>query len=207
MLFFFKFTLSVWGYWKKSWSLIFTSTFLPLDSNGLAAHDCIKLTLIQAYITDPNFDIIFLSEDFLNSSIQNNVHKTKNYGYNLITIRLYHPSGSKKGGVCIVYVEHMSVIRSDWHFTLDNCLVTEIVTEIRLQNKKIILTCVYCSLSQSKEDFEIFCTNFDILLGSLSIDSKVDLLDETLLKVFFWIIFQIKELNVTIINLYGWLIA
>ena len=62
--------------------------------NGLIAHDCIKITLIQAYITDQNCDIVCLSETFLNSSIQNDDHKLKIDGYNLI--RSDHASDSKK---------------------------------------------------------------------------------------------------------------
>ena len=68
--------------------------FCHLNLNGLIAHDCIKITLIQAYITDQNFDIVCLSETFLNSSIQNDDHKLKIDGYNLI--RSDHPSDSKK---------------------------------------------------------------------------------------------------------------
>ena len=55
--------------------------------------------MIQAYITDQNFDIVCLSETFLNSSIQNDHHKLKIDGYNLI--RSDHLSNSEKGGVCI----------------------------------------------------------------------------------------------------------
>ena len=67
---------------------------------------------------------------FLNSSIQNDDHKFKIDGYNLI--RSDHPSDSKKGGVCIYYKEHITLIRRDDLCTLDNCLVTE----IRSQNEK-----------------------------------------------------------------------
>ena len=35
-----------------------------------------------------------------------------------------------------------------------------LVTEIRSQNEKCFLTCAYRSLSQTQEEFEIFCTNF-----------------------------------------------
>ena len=38
--------------------------FCHWNLNGLVAHDCIKITLIQAYITDQNFDIVCLSEAF-----------------------------------------------------------------------------------------------------------------------------------------------
>ena len=68
--------------------------FCNWNLNGRIAHDCIKITLIQANITDQNFDIVCLSETFLNSSIQNDDHKLKIDGYNLI--RSDHPSDSKK---------------------------------------------------------------------------------------------------------------
>ena len=118
--------------------------------------------MIQAYITDQNFDIVCLSETFLNSSIQNDDHKLKIDGYNLI--RSDHPSDSKKGGVCIYYKEHITLIRRDDLCTLDNCLVTE----IRSQNEKCFLTCAYRSPRQSHEEFEIFCKKFDILLSQIN---------------------------------------
>ena len=68
--------------------------FCHWNLNGLIAHDCIIITLIQAYNTDQNFDIVCLSETFLNFSIQNDDHKLKTDGYNLI--RSDHPSDSKK---------------------------------------------------------------------------------------------------------------
>ena len=35
--------------------------------NGVAAHEFIEVSLLQGYITERNFDIICLSETFLNS--------------------------------------------------------------------------------------------------------------------------------------------
>ena len=49
---------------------------------------------MEAYVTDQNFDIICISETFLNFFIQNDDHKLKIDGYNLI--RSDHPSGSRK---------------------------------------------------------------------------------------------------------------
>ena len=46
-------------------------TFCHLNLNGFTAHDNIKISLLQAYVTQYNCDIICLSETFLNSSIQN----------------------------------------------------------------------------------------------------------------------------------------
>ena len=80
-------------------------------------------------------------------------------------IRSDHPSDPKKsGGVCIYYKEHITLISHDNLCTLDNCLVTE----IRSQNEKCFLTCAYRSPSQSEEEFEIFCTKFDILLSQIN---------------------------------------
>ena len=58
---------------------------------------------------------------------------------------------------CIYYNEHIPLIRHD-----------NLVTEIRSQNEKCFLTCAYRSPSQSKEEFEIFCTKFDILLSQIN---------------------------------------
>ena len=44
-------------------------TFCHWNLNGLTAHDSIKISLLQAYITQHNYDAIYLSETFLNSSI------------------------------------------------------------------------------------------------------------------------------------------
>ena len=75
-------------------------TFCHWNLNGLTAHDNIKISLLQAYVTQYNCDIICLSETFLNSSIQNDDDRIKIDGYNLI--RSDDPSDSKKGGVFII---------------------------------------------------------------------------------------------------------
>ena len=73
--------------------------FYHWNLNGLTAHDSIKISLLQAYIIQNNYDIICLSETFLNSSIQTNDDRISIDGYNLI--RADHPSDSKRGGVFI----------------------------------------------------------------------------------------------------------
>ena len=137
-------------------------TFCHWNLNGLTAHDSTKISLLQAYITQHNYDIICLTETFLNCSILSDDNRIKIDGYNLI--RSDHPSDSKKGGVCIYYKEHIPLILRDDINTLDNCLVTE----IRSQNEKCFLTCIYRSLSQNQDEFKNFCINFDILLNSIN---------------------------------------
>ena len=114
--------------------------------------------LLQAYITQHHYDIICLSETFLNSSIETDDDRILIDGYNLI--RADHPSDSKRGGVCIYYKEHISLIKRDDICTSDNCLVTE----IPLQGEKCFLTCIYHSPSQNHDELDDFCTKFDLLL-------------------------------------------
>ena len=101
-------------------------------------------------------------ETFLNSSIETNDDRISIDGYNLI--RADHPSDSKRGGVCIYYKEHIPLIKRDDICTLDNCLVTE----IRSQGEKCFLTCIYRSPSQSRDEFDDFCTKFDLLLSNIN---------------------------------------
>ena len=108
--------------------------FCHWNLNGLTAHNSIKISLLQAYIIQNNYDIICLSETFLNSSFQTNDDRISIDGYNLI--RADHPSDSKRGGVSIYYKEHIPLIKRDDICTLDNCLVTE----IRSQGEKCFVT-------------------------------------------------------------------
>ena len=145
--------------------------FCHWNLNGLTARDSTKISLLQAYITQHNYDIICLTKTFLNSSILSDDNRITGIidGYNLI--RSDHPSDSKKGEVCIksklvkiYYKEHIPLILRDDVNTLDNFLVTE----YRSQNEKCFLTCIYRSPSQNQDEFKDFCTSFDILLNNIN---------------------------------------
>ena len=136
--------------------------FCHWNLNGITAHHSIKISSLQACITQRNYDIICLSETFLNSSIQSDDDKIKIDGYNLI--RSDHPSDSKRGGVCIYYKEHIPLIKRDDLCTLDNCLVTE----IRSQNEKCFFSCIYRSPSQNRDESENFSLKFDLLLNKIN---------------------------------------
>ena len=135
-------------------------TFCHLNLNRLAAHDSTKISLLQAYITQHNYDMICLIETFLNSSILSDDKRIKIDGYSLI--RSDHPRDSKK--VCIYHKEHIPLILRDDTNTSDNCLITKICS----QNEKCFLTCIYCSLIQNQDEFKNFCTDFDILLNNMN---------------------------------------
>ena len=64
-------------------------------------HSFIKVSLSKAYISMCNFDIIFLSEAYINSSIICDDDNLEISGYDLI--RVDHPSNSRQGGVSANY--------------------------------------------------------------------------------------------------------
>ena len=67
--------------------------------NSISAHNFLKLSLLRAYITVHNFDVICLSETYLDSSALHDDDNLQIPGYNLY--RKDHPLNVKRGGVCI----------------------------------------------------------------------------------------------------------
>ena len=69
--------------------------------NSISVHGYSKLFLLKAYIILHKFDIICLSETYLDSIIPIDDNKLQIPGYTLI--RSDHPSNTKHGGVFIYY--------------------------------------------------------------------------------------------------------
>ena len=69
--------------------------FCHWNLNGLAAHNFSKVPLLQAIPVSKNYDIICLSETFLDTSIDSSNERITIEGYNLL--RGDHPSNKKKG--------------------------------------------------------------------------------------------------------------
>ena len=120
-----------------------TNTFSVCHWNliSLSAHNYSKLSPIKAYLTFHKFDIVCLSETYLNSntapdSLSDNLEIL---GYNLI--RSDHPSNSKRGGVCIYYnnILHLRVLDIQY---LHKCVNIELkigdkLCIVRQTNRKI----------------------------------------------------------------------
>ena len=66
--------------------------------SSISAHSFIKLSI---YVAIHKFDVVCLSETYLNASISNDDDSFEVSGYNLF--RADHPSNTKRGGVCIYY--------------------------------------------------------------------------------------------------------
>ena len=73
--------------------------------NSITSHNFIKVSLLTAYNSIHKFDIICLSEMYLNSKTLSNDENLNVPGYNLI--RTDHLSNTNRGGVCIYFKESL----------------------------------------------------------------------------------------------------
>ena len=73
----------------------------------------------------------------------------------------YHPSNTKRGGVCIYYKVQLPIIKRSDLRQLHECLVTE----LRIGRKKCFFTCLY---SQNSEEFEDICTDLNLFLSNVN---------------------------------------
>ena len=115
----------------------------------------LKVSHLEAYALTHNFDIMCLSETYLDSSYSSDDQRLQLSGYSLI--RADHPSDVKRGGVCIFYKEHLPLISKPNLTCLKECLVCE----LKIGNKKCFITVLYRSPSQLLEEFERFKTGLE----------------------------------------------
>ena len=73
--------------------------------NSILGRDYSKLFILKAYISVHKFDIICLSETYLDSTVPLDDVNLVISGYNLI--RSDHPSNTKRGGVCLYYKNYL----------------------------------------------------------------------------------------------------
>ena len=99
----------------------------------------VKVPLIEAFITTHNFNIVCLSETFLDSTIPHNDENIN--GYSLL--RVDYPNNIKRGGVCKYFKESLPLIRRSELSNKREFLVTE----INVSNEKCFSTCFYRSTS------------------------------------------------------------
>ena len=140
-------------------------TICHWNLNGLAANNYVKISLLEAYNTVHNFDIICITETFLDSDNSSDDQRLSLEGY--IMIRSDHPSNTKRGGVCIFYKENLPFVRRIDIGYLDEC----IVGEIKVKNSKCFVTCVYRSPSQTPDEIDHYLSCFEQVCSSLASES------------------------------------
>ena len=109
-----------------------------------------KLSMLEAYNIARKYNAICISESYLDSTLP--LDSVSLNGYNLT--HADHPDNVKRGGVCMYNKENLSLrIISTPYF--DKCLLCEVTC----QNQKSYIAVIYCSPSQSCNEFEDFILN------------------------------------------------
>ena len=130
------------------------SSICHWNLNSISAHSYIKLSFLRAYVSTHKFDVICISETYLNSDTPNVDENLEIVGYTLI--RTDHLSNTKRGGVCIYYKHSL-----DFRF-LEICYLEECIHfEISISGKLCNFISLYRLLSQSLANF---LKNFRITL-------------------------------------------
>ena len=117
--------------------------------------------LLKAYIASHQFDIIYISETYLDSSTPADDNNLEISGYTLV--RLNHPSNNKRGGVCIYYKSFLpsqSILNVQY-------LQGSVWFEIKIGNKTCNFLSLYRSPSQGQDDFETLTENIKLNLENL----------------------------------------
>ena len=78
-----------------------TFSFCHWNLNSISSHNYVKIYLLKAYITVHKFDIICLSETYLDSSTRPDDDNLEIEGYDIA--RANNPINTKRGGICIYY--------------------------------------------------------------------------------------------------------
>ena len=113
--------------------------------NSITSHDFSKVKLSTAYNVMHKFDIICISESYLNSDTLSSDDNLNIPGYN--TTRADHPSGNRRGGVCIHYKESLPIKILNIN-DLQEC----ICFDIKIGSKLCTYVSLYRSLSQSANE-------------------------------------------------------
>ena len=125
--------------------------------NSICAHDFLRISLIEAYNTVYNYDLIGTVETHLDNTVDETKLATDGYSF----YKSNHPQNGKQGGVGIYVKESFPARERNDLETLSEC----IVCEIQIKGKKYFFTILYRSPSQSQEELEVFINKFELMLS------------------------------------------
>ena len=133
-------------------------SFCHWNLDSIMVENKVKIPLIEAISSVHKFDIIALSETYLNDTIPNNEIEIE--GYSSDIFRSDHPTNTKWGGVCLYYKNTLPIkLRPDLHI-----LDESIVVELTLSRKKLFFVVIYRSPSQSSDEFDLFLSRLELVI-------------------------------------------
>ena len=150
---------------EASWlllpSLVSLLSGRKVQPKNISSPSYTKVSLLTAYNFIHNFDVICVSETFLNSETAANDPNLEIAGYNMYCAD--HLSNCKRGSVCIFYKARLP-LRVLNISNLNEC----INFEARIAYKICYFIHLYRSPSQTQDQFQIFRSNPEQNHGSLS---------------------------------------
>ena len=127
--------------------------------NSICAHNFARLYLLRAHESVCKFDIIWLSETCVDSSVDDkSLEISGSY-----LIHSDHPSKKKHDGICNYYKNFLPLKVTDVCL-LEKCIVFDLI----ISNKLCSFIALYRSPSQSQYDFATFSDKFEMTLEPCS---------------------------------------
>ena len=123
--------------------------YMSLEAKCYNSHSFITVSLLSAFNTVHNFDIICISEPYLISQKFSNDDKLSIPGYHMF--RADHPSDNRCGGVSVYYKESLPIRLYNITY-LQECICFNLM----ISNKLCNIVSLYRSPSQNRDEFENF---------------------------------------------------
>ena len=92
--------------------------------NSITAHNYLKISLLRPYISLHNFNVVSISETYLDSTTALDDENLEITQYNLL--RVDHASNSKRGGFCVYYKSSLALRLIDVCY-LQECIIFKIL--------------------------------------------------------------------------------
>ena len=136
-----------------------TLYFCTWNLNSITAYDFLRVSLIEAYNSVYNHDIIGIVETHLDSTVEEDRLALEGYSF----LKYSHPQNVKRGGVGLYITDSLASKNRSNLVTLPEC----IVYEIQVNRKKYFFAVIYRSPSQGPEEFDNFTINFELMLSKM----------------------------------------
>ena len=136
-----------------------TLDFCTWNLNSITAYDFLRVSLLEAYNSVYNYDLIGIVETHLDSTVDEDRLALDGYTF----VRENHPQNVKRGGVGLYIKDAIPSRNRPDLVTLPEC----IVYEIQLHRKKYFFAVIYRSPSQGPEEFDNFAINFELMLSKM----------------------------------------
>ena len=108
------------------------------------------------------FDIVCISESYLNSDTSSSDGKLNISGYNMSCTD--HPSGNRRGGVCIYYKESLPIKILNINYLQERSCFDQ-----KIGSKLCTIVPLYRSPSQSAKEFENFLNKLNLTMESITL--------------------------------------